>query len=69
MSKRTIGADKTCLLHGPGHSSEEFKSLKEYSKVHRTAATKNTEARSGGKTKHNKTVNFGRSVKEANITE
>ena len=31
-SEKTTGADKTCLLHGPVHSSEECKVLKEYSK-------------------------------------
>ena len=32
MSKKTTRAEKTCLLHGPGQYSDEYKVLKEYSK-------------------------------------
>ena len=30
MSKKTTSVTNTCLLHGPGHSSEDCKLLKEY---------------------------------------
>ena len=67
-SEKTTGADKTILLHGPGHSFEECNVLKQYSKKYTAQQPhKDNEYRSGGKTKRNKTVWFDISVKEANI--
>ena len=50
MSKNTTSSDKTCLMHGPGHSPEECKVLKEYSKKYTPHQPhKDTEARSSGR--------------------
>ena len=66
MSKKTTGATNTCLLHGPGHSSEDCKVLKEYSKNYSVQRPHNEhEACSGGKTKRGKSVDGN--VKEVNI--
>ena len=44
------GADKTCLLHGPGNFSEECKVLKDYSKKYAAKRPhKYTESRYVGK--------------------
>ena len=54
--KKMTSVDKTCFLHVPGHSSEEFKLLKRYSKKYSAQQPhKDSESRSGGKTKRNKT--------------
>ena len=69
MSKNTTGAEK-CLLHGPIHSYEECKVLKEYSKNYSTQRPrKDIEALPTGKTKCGKSVNQNRRVKEAKIME
>ena len=54
----------------PEISLEECKVLKEYSKKYAVQRPhKDSESRSGGKTKCNKTINLDRSVKEYNIME
>ena len=57
-------------MRGPGHYLEECKVLKEYSKKYGVQRPNtDIEARSGGKTKCNNTVEFYSSTKEANIME
>ena len=63
-SEKTIGADTTCLLHGPLNFSEECKVLKYYSKKYATKHPyKDTEARYVSETKFYKNVKFDSSVK------
>ena len=63
-------AGKPCLLHGPQHSSEEFKVLKVYSKNYAAQRTyKPTEARSGSKPKRGKALKFDDNNQEVNIME
>ena len=55
-------------MHGPVHSSEECKVLKEYSKKYAVQRPyKDSEAQPGGKTGFNNTSESNISVKEANI--
>ena len=69
-SENTTGVDKTCLLHGPGHSSEECKVLQEYSKKQTAQRPhKENEACSEGKTKLGKSIKFSGSIKEDNIVD
>ena len=64
------GATNTCLLHGPGHSSEDCKVIKEYSKKYAVQRPqKENEARSVRKTKHDKSVEFDGNVRKVNIME
>ena len=61
------GANNTCMLHGPGHSSEECKVLKEYSKNHIAQQSfKDKQAHSVGN-KSGKTVKFKSASEEANV--
>ena len=63
-------AKKTCLLHGPRHSSEECKALKVYSEKYAAQRPhKTTEARSGGKPKRGKTAKFDDNTQEVNTME
>ena len=69
-SERTTGADKIFFLHVPGKSSYECKVqffLLKSMPLRRPH--KYSEARSGGKTKRNKTVEFDIRVKESKIME
>ena len=55
-------------MHGPRHSLEECELLKEYSKKYALQQShEDIEVRSGGKIRHNKTVNSDSSFKESNI--
>ena len=66
-SDKPTGAKKTCLLHDPGHSSEECKFLKYYTKKRSAYPTyKDKLACSGGK-KRAKTVKFEDATQEVNI--
>ena len=59
-----------CLLHGPGHSSEECKVLKVYSEKYAAQRPhKSTEAKSGCKPKHSKVVEFNRNTQEVNFMQ
>ena len=59
--------DKTCLLHGPGHSTEECKVLKKYSDKYSTQRPhKDKEARSRGKNKRGKFIEFDGEMQEVN---
>ena len=70
LSNYMISATNKCLLHGPIHSSEECKVLKEYSKKYAVQQPhKEHEAISGRKTKCGNSVDFGVNVKEVNIME
>ena len=69
-SDAPIGAKTTCLLHGPRHSSEEYKVLKFYSEKYAAQRPhKPTEARSGGKPKRGKAVEFDDNTQEVNTME
>ena len=58
---------KTCLLHGPGHSMDECKVLKEYTAKYAAQRSHNEiEARSGGNKKRGKTVKFNGATEEVN---
>ena len=64
------GATNPCLLHVPGHSYENCKLLEERSKKYAIQRPhKENEARSGEKTKGDKSVELKRNLKEVNITE
>ena len=56
MSDQPTG-DKTFLVYGPRHSTEECKVLKEYSKNYNVQRT-HKESRYDGKNKHVKSVKF-----------
>ena len=61
------GVKNTCMLHGPVHSSIDFKFLKEYSEKHVPQQPfKEKEARYGGN-KRGKTIKFERAAEEVNI--
>ena len=62
--------EKTCLLHGPRHSSEECKVLKVYSENYAAQRPhKSIEACSGGNPKRGKVVEFDDNNQEVNTTE
>ena len=62
--------NNTWLLNGPGHPSEDYKVLKEYSKNYAAHNPhKENEACFRGKTKRSKPVDFNGSIKEDNIME
>ena len=64
------GAKHTCLLHGPGNSSEECKLLKVYSEKYAAQRPhKPTEARSGGKPNRGKVVELDDNTQEVNTME
>ena len=70
MSENTTGVDKTCLMHGPGYYSKEFKVLKGYSEKYAAQRShKDSEACSGSKKKCNNSVEFYSGFKESNIIE
>ena len=55
------------MLHGPGHSSEDFKVLQDYSENHITQRPfKDKQARSGGN-KCGKTVKLKSASEEVNV--
>ena len=65
-SDRPTGA-KICFVHGPGHSTEDCKVLKEFSKNYAAQRThKEKEAWSGGNKKRTKTVKFDSQTQEFN---
>ena len=69
-SNKTTSAEKTCFLHGPGHSSGECKLLKEYSKKYASQHPhKYNQAHSGSKTNRGNSVEFDSSIKDASIME
>ena len=56
------------MLHGPGHSMEECKVLKEYSTKYTAQRPNNErEARSGSNKKCGKIVKFDRTTEEMNL--
>ena len=60
----------TRFLHGPGHSSEEWKVLRDYSKKYTAQRPhKDNEAHSGIKIKRNKSAEFDSRFKKANVME
>ena len=60
-------AKKTCLLHGPGQSSEEYKVIREYTEKRSAQLTyQDKQARSGGN-KHGIIVKFESATEEVNI--
>ena len=65
-SDRPTGG-KSCLLYGPGHSIEEYKVTKDYSSKYAVHRPKKEEARSGGKKKQFKTVQFDGTTEEVKI--
>ena len=66
-SDEPTGAKNTCLLHGPGNSSKEYKFIREYTKKRSEQHTyKDKQARSGSN-KRTKTVNFEDTTEEVNI--
>ena len=69
-SDAPTGAKKTCMLNGPGHSSEECKVLNIYSKKYAAQRPhQNKEARSGGKRKHGKSIEFDDNTQKFNVME
>ena len=57
-------------MHDPGHSSEECKLLKVYSKIYAAQRPyKDNKGRYSGKTKPGEYVEFNSTAKEANIME
>ena len=66
-SDRPTG-DKTFLVHGPGHSAEECKVLKEYSSKYATQRN-HKESHSSSKKKRGKSVNFNKETQEVNSME
>ena len=67
LSDEPTGAKKTCLLHGPGHSSEECKFLQEYTEKRSAQHTYKDKQVSSGGNKHGKTVEFASAAEEVNI--
>ena len=68
-SNEPTGANKTCLIHGPGHSSEECKILQEYIESLLAQHTyKDKQALSRGN-KRGKTFKFEGFSEEANVTK
>ena len=60
----------TCLLHGPGHSSEDYKVLTFYSEKYAAQRPhKPTDECSGGKPKRGKVVEFDDNTQEVNTME
>ena len=67
LSDAPTGAKKTCLLHGPRHSSEECKVLKEYTeKRSMQNPHKEKEAHPRGNNSRDKTVKFNGATQEVN---
>ena len=57
------------MLHGPGHSTEGCKVLKDHSAKYDVQRPPNErEARSGGNKKRGKTIKFDGTTEEVNIT-
>ena len=68
--ENTTSATNICLMHGPGHSSQNCKLLKEYFKKYaKQRPHTKKEAHSSGKTKRDKSVELDRNTKEFNIVE
>ena len=63
-------AKKTCVLYGPGHTSEECKVLEFYSDKYAVQRPqKDKESRSSGKPNFVKSVKFGDNTQEIKIME
>ena len=70
LQDRGLPVLKTCFLHGPRHSSEECKVLKEYYKKCAVQQPhKDNEAHPGGETNRGKSIELGSSVNEASTME
>ena len=67
MSDATTSAKKTCLLHGPVHSSEDYKVLKEYTKKRSAQRTYKDKQAHSSRRKCAKNIKYEDATQEVNI--